>query len=72
MVYFHSHLTTMQELWSNGVIKTRRMRWAGHLARMGRGEVYTGIFLSGNQMEKDHLKDPSVDERIIIIILLLG
>jgi len=23
------------------VIKWRRMRWAGHVARMGRGEVYT-------------------------------
>jgi hypothetical protein len=22
------------------MIKSRRMRWAGHLARMGRGEVY--------------------------------
>jgi hypothetical protein len=25
------------------VIKTRRLRWAGHVARMGRGEVHTGI-----------------------------
>jgi hypothetical protein len=24
------------------VIKLRRMRWAGHVARMGRGEVFTG------------------------------
>ena len=24
------------------VIKPRIMRWAGHVARMGRGEVYTG------------------------------
>jgi hypothetical protein len=24
------------------VIKARRMRWAGHIARMGRGEAYTG------------------------------
>jgi hypothetical protein len=23
------------------VIKSRRMRWAGHVAPMGRGEVYT-------------------------------
>jgi len=23
------------------VIKSRRMRWAGHVARMGRGEAYT-------------------------------
>ena len=25
------------------VIKSRRMRWAGHEARMGRAEVYTGF-----------------------------
>jgi hypothetical protein len=26
------------------VIKSRRMKWAGHLARMGRGDGYTGFF----------------------------
>jgi len=26
------------------VIKSRRMRWAGHVARMGREEVYTGFW----------------------------
>ena len=26
------------------VIKSRRMRWAGHMARMGRGEVCTGFW----------------------------
>jgi len=25
------------------VVKSRRMRWAGHVARMGRGEVFTGF-----------------------------
>jgi hypothetical protein len=25
------------------VIKSRRMRWAGHVARIGRGEVHTGF-----------------------------
>jgi hypothetical protein len=25
------------------VVKSRIIRWAGHVARMGRGEVYTGI-----------------------------
>jgi hypothetical protein len=25
------------------VIKSRRMRWAGHVARMGRGEVFRGF-----------------------------
>jgi len=26
------------------VIKSRRMRWAVHVGRMGRGEVYTGFW----------------------------
>jgi hypothetical protein len=26
------------------VIKSRIMRWAGHVALMGRGEVYTGFW----------------------------
>jgi hypothetical protein len=25
------------------VIKSRRQRWEGHVARMGRGEVHTGL-----------------------------
>jgi hypothetical protein len=29
------------------VIKSRRLRWAGHVARMGRGEVFTGFWLGG-------------------------
>jgi len=39
------------------VIKSRRMRWAGHVARMvaWRGEVHTR-FWWGNLMERDHLK----------------
>ena len=47
------------------VIKSRRMTWAGHVARMGRREVYTG-FWWGNQRERDHLQDPGVDGRIIL------
>jgi hypothetical protein len=29
------------------VIKPRRMRCEGHVARMGRGEVFTGFWLGG-------------------------
>jgi hypothetical protein len=29
------------------VIKSRRLRWAGHVARMGRGEVCTGFWWGG-------------------------
>jgi len=47
------------------VIKSRRMRWMGHVAQMGRGEAYTG-FWWGNLKERDHLEDPGVDGNIIL------
>ena len=47
------------------VIKSRRMRRAGPLARTGRGNVYTG-FWWGNLRERDHLEDPGIDGRIIL------
>jgi hypothetical protein len=43
------------------VIKSRRMRWVGHVARVGRGEAYVG-FWWGNPRERDHLGDPGLDE----------
>jgi len=46
------------------VIKSRRTKWAGHVARMGRGEAYTG-FWCGNLTEGDHFEDPRLDGRII-------
>ena len=47
------------------VIKSRRMRWAGHVAPMGRGEMYTG-FWWGNLRDRDHLEYPGVDGKIIL------
>ena len=41
------------------------MRWAGHVARMGTGEEYTG-FWWGNLSKRDHLGDPGVDGRIVL------
>jgi hypothetical protein len=39
------------------VIKSRRMKLAGHVARMGRGEAYRG-FRWGNLRERNHLEEP--------------
>jgi len=47
------------------VIKSRRMRWAWHVACMGERRGYKG-FWWGNLREKDHLQDPGVDGRIIL------
>jgi hypothetical protein len=47
------------------VIKLRRMRWAGHVARMGKRR---GVYrvLVGNLRERGHLGDPGVGKRIIL------
>ena len=37
------------------MIKSRKMRWAGHVARMGRGEAYTG-FWCGRRRWEDNIK----------------
>jgi hypothetical protein len=42
------------------LIKSRGMRGAGHVARMGRGEEYTE-FWWGNLNVRGHLGDPGVD-----------
>jgi hypothetical protein len=47
------------------VIKSRRMRWAGHVARMGRGEVFTGFWL-GCPKATDHWEDLGVGGRITL------
>jgi hypothetical protein len=47
------------------VIKSRKMRWAGHVRRMGRGEVFTGFWLGGPK-GRDHWEDVGVDERITL------
>jgi len=45
------------------VINSRRMKWAGHVARMGERR---GRFGWENLSERDHLGDPGVDGRIIL------
>jgi len=38
------------------VIKSRRMRWAEHVAHLRRGEVFTGFWLGGPKL-RDHWED---------------
>jgi hypothetical protein len=45
--------------------KSRRMRWAGHMARMGRGEMLTGFWLGGPKA-RDHWEDLGVGGRITL------
>ena len=47
------------------VVKQRRMRWAGHVARMGEGRGVHRV-LVGNLRERAHWGDPDVDGRIIL------
>ena len=47
------------------MIKSRRIRWAGHVASMGRGEAYTGFWWE-NLRVRHRLGDPGVDGWIIL------
>jgi hypothetical protein len=47
------------------VVKSRRRRWAGHVAGMGEGELCTE-FWWGNLRERDNWGDTDVDGRIIL------
>jgi len=48
------------------VIKSRRIRWEGYVARMGERKGLDGV-LVGKREEKAHLEDPSVDGKIRLI-----
>jgi len=47
------------------VIKSRRMRWAGHVEGMGERRGVYGVLVGGLR-EEDHLGDPGVDGKIIL------
>jgi hypothetical protein len=63
------HKEELKDLYSSPsavrMIKSRRMKWAGHVARMGRVKMYTGFWWR-NLKERDHLEDPDVDGRKIL------
>ena len=47
------------------MIKSRRLRWAGHVARIGERRGAYRV-LVGKDEGGNHLEDPSVDGRIIL------
>ena len=47
------------------VVKSRRTRWAGHVARMGQRRGVNRV-LVGKLKERDRLRDPGIDGRIIL------
>jgi hypothetical protein len=47
------------------VIKSRKIRWVGNVARLGMEKACTG-FWYGNLTESDHWGDPSIAGRIIL------
>jgi uncharacterized protein YcaQ len=47
------------------MIKSRKIRWAGHIAIWGREEANTG-FWWGNVREREHLEDLFIDGKIIL------
>jgi len=47
------------------VIKSKRMRWAGHIARMETGEVRAGVW-AGDLRERGHLEELVLDGSITL------
>jgi hypothetical protein len=61
------HTEKLHNSWPSIIrmIKSRRMRWAGHVARMGRMDMHIG-YRWEIQKERDHWEDQDVVEWIIL------
>jgi hypothetical protein len=61
------HNEKLNDQYSPNIVRMRksRMRWAGHVARMGRGEAYS-VFWWENLRVRCHFEDPGVDGRVIL------
>ena len=61
------HIEELNDLYSSPksvrVIKSRRMKWAGHVALMGESRSVYMVLVE--KPERDHLEDPGVDGGII-------
>jgi hypothetical protein len=67
--FYILHNEKLNDLYSSPsivqVIKSRRMRWAQHVACMGKSRaIYS--FLWGKLTEREHLGNPGVDGKIIL------
>jgi hypothetical protein len=56
-LYFSPNIVT--------VIKSRRMRWAGHVARMGEGRGAYRVWLGGPKV-RDHWEELGIGGRITL------
>jgi hypothetical protein len=61
----NKELNDLNSLNTVRVIKSRIIKWAAHVARMGERRVVYRV-LVGKPEERDNLGDPGVDERLIL------
>jgi hypothetical protein len=62
------HNEELRDLYSSRIIimmKSRRMRWAGHVARIGERRTHIGYW-SESQRERDHYEDQDVGGWLIL------